>query len=111
MENLDKKILDEIHKCYKELNKRIEEHTAYLKVMEGYRNLDEPCEHKKAKTITRFEPIIETNLECAELECIECHSFVGLAYRRIKLFKVEKTTIKIIQPIEIKQYHIFKEKT
>ena len=82
------------------MNKKIEdlkeEHDAYLKVMDGYKTL-EPCLHQKqTKTQTAFKPLEGSNLEIAEVICLECQQFIGFVYRKKKTIPQEKTTAKFI---------------
>jgi hypothetical protein len=80
------------------------EHNQYLKVMEGYKNAKSnttKCKHLKAKTQDAFKPLdknlakIKSGLECAEIFCLECNSFIGYALRQIKKIPNQKpkTTI------------------
>jgi len=75
-----------------------QEHEAYLKVMEGYRNFDKTvkCLHRKAKTQTAFKQLEDSNLEIAEVMCLECQQFIGFVYRKIKTVRQEKIIAKFL---------------
>jgi hypothetical protein len=75
-----------------------QEHEAYLKVMEGYRNFDKTvkCLHRKAKTQTAFKQLEDSNLEIAEVMCLECQQFIGFVYRKIKIVRQEKIIAKFL---------------
>lgn len=70
------------------------EHDAYLKIMESYKNL-KPCKHLKANTQNAFKRVTK-NLECAEIYCLECHGFIGYALRQIKKIPNQKPKITIV---------------
>jgi len=74
------------------------EYNQYLKVMEGYRNLDKTvkCRHGKAKTQTAFKQLEDSNLEIAEVICLECQQFIGFVYRKIKTVRQEKIIAKFL---------------
>jgi len=75
-----------------------QEHEAYLKVMEGYKNFDKTvkCLHRKAKTQTAFKQLEDSNLEIAEVMCLECQQFIGFVYRKIKTVRQEKIIAKFL---------------
>lgn len=81
----------------------LEEHNAYLKVMEGYRNIDKnPCEHKKAQLKTTWITVPDSNLESCEVFCCECQTFIGLTYRKVQAIQQEASTVRFIQTINAK---------
>jgi hypothetical protein len=65
----------------------IHEHTQYLKI--DYKNTPLECKHLKGKTQDAFKAISE-NLECAEIYCLECNSFIGYVLRQIKKIPNQK---------------------
>jgi hypothetical protein len=75
-----------------------QEYDAYLKVMEGYKNFDKTvkCRHGKAKTQTAFKQLEDSNLEIAEVICLECQQFIGFVYRKIKTVRQEKIIAKFL---------------
>jgi hypothetical protein len=75
-----------------------QEYDAYLKVMEGYKNFDKTvkCLHRKAKTQTAFKQLEDSNLEIAEVICLECQQFIGFVYRKIKTVRQEKIIAKFL---------------
>jgi hypothetical protein len=90
-----------------------QEYEAYLKVMEGYRNLDKTvkCLHRKAKTQTAFKQLEDSNLEIAEVICLECQQFIGFVYRRIKIVRQEKIIAKfLIYSTDKNEYEINKRR-
>lgn len=89
---------ESIDKLAEDLEKLREENTAYLKVMEGYKNFDNAvkCRHRKAKTQTAFKQLEDSNLEIAEVYCLECQGFIGFVYRRIKTISEEKIIAKFL---------------
>jgi hypothetical protein len=80
-----------------------QEYFAYLKVMDGYRDIDKnPCEHKKAQLKTTWEAVPDSNLEVCEVLCCECQTFIALAYRKVQVIQPEASAIKVIQTINAK---------
>lgn len=74
-----------------------QEYFAYLKVMDGYRNIDEnTCKHKKTQLKTIWITVPDSNLEACEVFCCECQNFIGIAYRKIQVIQQEVSTVQII---------------
>ena len=100
--------IENLKKRNKELEKTIkflEEYYAYLHVQPLPKK--KLCEHKIVK-MTEFTKV--ENLEIAEIYCLTCYEYLGIAYRKVKVIKQEKVNLRIILSTKNKNYYIFKEK-
>jgi hypothetical protein len=71
--------------------------------------LDDPnikCEHKKVKFAKPIEEIPDSNLEAAEIYCLDCGEYIGFMYRKKKTVPEEEVEHKIIIYITNKQNYI-----